>query len=217
MGSVLGGPVGSIASGVGAGALLGGTGVGGAAKNLLFGRKGGGRGPLFEESQRNLKSALGIQQVALEQLTRRAQEAQTGAVERADVAREQQFIRGGGQDRLRSLQQRIAQRGLGRSAIGLGAQRDISRGVAQRLQAVQASLPGRIRQARDIATTRAFRAGTQAIGGSPLGAAVIGTPRQRVGGILPGIGALAGGLLGGGLQGAQIGAGAGTIFQGAAR
>ncbi len=94
--------------------------------------------------------------------------APAGVIQRAQIARERVGLRASAQDRLRAIRKQIAQRGLGRSSIGLGQQRAVSRVLGGQEAALAASLPERIRAERERQTQRLLGGGGAAAGLRPL-------------------------------------------------
>jgi hypothetical protein len=75
---------------------------------------------------RNVGGGRDLQVYAMEKARERAQ-ADTGGLVRSQIAGEQRGLRAAGEDAQRQLAGNIAQRGLGRSSIGLNAAAELSR------------------------------------------------------------------------------------------
>jgi len=210
---------------------------------LLFGKSGETKGGVSDKLAKRREEAevpgLVLQRGASQEAERRFKGFDPTAIGREQIAREQEIARGrfagqeraaqiGTQDAIRSLRDIIAQRGLGRSSIGLGQEAALRQQLGERQalirqQAGQAqreiglSLPERIRQLQQQRIQEGIGIGRQVRGtfsgvpvqqtqGSPGLAPLIGT----------GLGAYFGSAAGpkGALAGAQIGAGAGQSLSG---
>lgn len=208
---------------VGIGTAFGGTDK---TKSLLFGNK---FGPSNEakETQSKLKSlqdqSIDAQVEAFQRLRKMAQPGAGKDMIRQQVGREERLARGGFSDQMRSIREKLAQRGLGRSSIGLQAETSAQRSLTDRLRDIRSTL-GTRQQAEEERRQQILLTG----GAGGLGAAgnfqqVLSPQLQsgRAGGMLQPLmavgGGIAGGIMGGpaGAQaGSQIGSGVGGAIQG---
>jgi len=140
-----GGLVGYGKDGFGGGAVT--KAVGGAVGGLLGGGGGGDdyRPYKMMELDPSLKKSVDMgregQQKGLSALM--ASSGEDAA--KADIAREISGQRSAGEDAQRRIRESVAQRGLGRSSIGLGLEKGVGERTARIGAQTQASLPGRMR------------------------------------------------------------------------
>lgn len=204
-----------------ASALFGGAGL----EDLLMGKKTGGISKDAIAGQIRGAQAQGIATATtgLGALNK-ALDAKGGEqVVREGFARQQQGLVTAAQDARRKAQQLIAQRGLGSSSLGLRAERSAQQQLGQQNAALQAQMPGAIRnQLLQDAQTR-MQAGSGLFGslGGTTGIRFQSQPGQRSGGLLgtaaalaPLAGTIAGGAFGG-PGGAAIGGQLGGSLSGA--
>ena len=136
------------------------------------------------------------------------------AAAKASIQRELMASKASESDALRSLRDRIAQMGMGKSSVGLSAETGARRKASQERAMIQTSLPERLRN------LRLQRAQALMTGGSGV-LSTTATPQQRparTGGMIAPLMTLAGAGIGSmygqpGL-GAQLGAGVGYGLQG---
>lgn len=134
---------------------------------------------------------------------------------KAEMARESKLATVSAEDQRRQAEQQIAQRGLGRSSIGMGIQKGISQALADRKAGIAASMPERMRQRQQ----EIIGAGSRLTGQQDYRTMLTGTRKGRSGGILGALAPIAGGVIGakmGGVKGAgqgmQMGQGLASAF-----
>ena len=211
------GKIGGSVIGFGIGGPVGakfGAKLGGGLDSLLRGKQVGPDAEAGAIKQLKLQGLM-AQAKSLEDLEKMPGGAETAI---ADVAREQRMLSQGAGDQRSKLQQLMAQRGMGGTSMGTSAELGLSKQFADQKMALQASLPGRMRE------LELQRLQNRAALGSGLAGSVGNIPlrfqSERKGGLagLLGMGAGAGlgGFFGGpaGAQaGAQIGGGLGQYYQ----
>lgn len=172
-------------------------------KDLLFGKKQGG--DVDDQTTREIRDAQAVGARTLKTGLGRLEKAFGSGrqIARSQIAREQRGIEAAKEDALRKQRKLIAQRGLGRSSIGLGQEIGLEERAAQKKAATQASEAERVRESE-------VRAG-QALVQAGRGAATIGPTElrrkkraKRGGGISGLLGTAVGGFLGG-AEGAKLG------------
>lgn len=169
-------------------------------KSFLFGKKFGPSAmdlSIKDDMEKAQKRSINAQIIATNKLQQLATQAPDFV--RTQVAREERQERGSMQDQLRSIRERVAQRGLGRSALGLQAENQAQRGFLDRLNAIRASTGERMRAATRGASLDLMGAGATLGQSAAAGMASL-APRLKSGRR----GGMAGALLGG--AGAIIGA-----------
>lgn len=219
-GSIIGAGLGSAAGGslggVLGGAFGGSKGIGG-IKDLLLGGKSAGNAGGF--------SALDpIQQSALQAYSdelRDIKNVNPEQMARTGIANQERMARQGVSDAQKNIQQAIAQRGIGKSSVGLTALMAPQQGLNERLQQIRAQQPLLQQQ---YAMEKANRLNALAGGvNSTLDTRMYTMPQVggvRAGGLLAPLLGIGGGLLGnmyggpmGGVAGAQAGIGLGQSVQ----
>lgn len=188
------------------------------SKSSLFG-KVEDPGGLPEEIKdlRNRSSAL--QTDVLLRLDKETDPRNIAGVIQGRLQREAAVQRGGTEDALRQLRQRIAQRGMGRSSLGIVAETGLRRDLSTNLSRIRASAPDLIRQERLARIDALMNA---ARGGAASSSLFAPAPRRVRQGLIAPLMTVAGGAAGAALggpagasAGSQIGAGVGSGLQGA--
>jgi len=166
--------------------------------------------------------SAGTQQDVLAKLAERGARAPTFI--NKQVAREERLARGSFEDQLRSIRQKVAQRGMGRSSVGFQAELGAERNLGDRIRDIRSSLGGRIEAEKERRLMQRMGAAGSAFGQS-MSAMPLANRLQsgRAGGMLQPLLTVAGGAAGsmmggpaGGQAGAQIGSGVGGGIQGGA-
>lgn len=210
------------------GAITGGIlgGGGGAVKDFLLGKKKGGfsADEIAGEIRRVQGKGILTAEQGLEKLNK-AMETDADSIVREQAARQQTGILSAAQDARRRAQQMMAQRGLKNTSLGLASDRSITQSVGEQNAALQAQLPGMIRNQRiaDAQTLQQGGLGTFGGLGGSAGVRFHGQEGSRSGGVLgvasalaPLAGTVAGGIFGGPM-GASMGGQLGGAIGSAAR
>jgi hypothetical protein len=188
--------------------LVGGGGIGG-VKDLLFGKEEGGSAadPIAADVRRVQLKALQTQEKGLDSANKLSPEEMA----KKSATLEKNQILGSAADARRQLQQSIAQRGLGRSSIGLAQEKGIGMQTGRDIAAIDASLPQRTLGY----TGQLTGLGTQVGASQNAPIQMRDIKGQRQGGISGLLGAGAGAMMGGpqgAAVGMNVGQGLGGVF-----
>lgn len=141
------------------------------------------------------------------------------------AAREEKQARGNFEDQIRQIRERIAQRGLGRSSLGIQAETSAGNSLRDRISAIRASIPERVQAEKERRQLLILGQGASAGRSAATAASALAPMMQsgRAGGMLAPLMTIGGGVLGGiaggpaGAQaGAQMGGALGSSIQGSA-
>jgi len=201
-----------------AGSLFG----GGAASDLLLGKKQGGFSADAIANQIRAAQAQGIAsaQKGLGSLNQALDSTNADQLIRAQAAKQQSGLVSAAQEARRSAQALMARRGLANTSLGFRAERGATQDLARQSSALQAGLPAAIREQQLADAQLRMQAGSGLFGnlGGAQGIRFQGQPGQRSGGLLgfaSAIAPLAGTVAGasmGGPAGAAVGGQAGQGF-----
>jgi len=136
----------------------------------------------------------------------------SGIAQQQSAAQENQIMQNAADQTMRA-EQLVAQRGLGRTASGIGAILNQQKGVNDLISANRAALPGLQEQLRRDSLNFATGGINQILGEQGQSKALkFGEVATRSGGLAPLVGAAVGGKLGG-AEGAKVGLSAGQYLQ----
>lgn len=128
---------------------------------------------------------------------------------RGRVAREVEGTRAAGEDAQRGIREAVAQRGLGRSSVGLGLEKGVQERTARQAARTTSGTQERIDALKRRRSTQLLQAGSSALASPGAQRAIIqGREKGRKGGLLGALLPIAGAALGG-MSGGAKGAGAG--------
>lgn len=190
-------------------------------RDLLLGKKSEGSAASYSELDPMQKKAMGIYGRELDDLSIKSDPA---AIAKSQIAQQERGIRSGAQDAQRQAQQLVAQRGLGRSSVGLNAILGVNRDLNDRIFANRSLETGLANQYQNqFANDRINRLGALSGGINSTLNTRMYTPEVkggvRGGGLLAPILGIAGTALGakyggpaGAAAGYQVGSGIGNSF-----
>lgn len=181
--------------------------AGGGLKDALLGKQQDPFAPTrLQELDPSLKKSVEMgreaQQKGLSEILK-----DTSSPELIAQAEQERALRaqeGAGADAARKAQEAIAQRGLGRSSIGLGMEKSIGERTARAKANIMAGLAERLRNLKQERQNRLLQAGGSVL--STPGAQrslIVGQNKGRSGGLFGAIAPIAGAAIGGHLGGAQ--------------
>lgn len=182
-------------------------------KDMLLGKEQDPYGPykmleLDPELKKTVQMGRQAQQKGLGAIMAQGMEDIPGIV-RGDVGKELRGLEASGADAARKVQESIAQRGMGKSSIGMGLEKGIQERTARAKASTMADIQKRIRAMKEAQQDRLIGAGGQVLGTPGAQRTLLrGQDKGRKGGLLQPL-LMAGGGIAGGMAGGPGGAAAG--------